>query len=33
MLKSIPRRPEMVDPYDPDAVDPFTLVELKNTRK
>jgi hypothetical protein len=32
MLKSIARRPELVDPYDTDAPDPFTLSSSSRTR-
>jgi hypothetical protein len=30
-LKLIAHRPELIDPYDTDAPDPFTIVELRNT--
>lgn len=32
MLKSISRRPELIEPFDTDAQDPFTLAEIKNLR-
>ena len=31
-LKAAARRPELIEPHDVDAPDPFALVELKNTR-
>ena len=32
MLKSVSRRPELIEPFDTDAPDPFTLAEIKNLR-
>jgi splicing factor 3B subunit 2 len=32
VLKSISRRPELIEPHDTDAPDPFTLTELKTAR-
>ena len=32
MLKSLSRRPELIDPFDTDAPDPFILAEIKNMR-
>lgn len=32
MLKSISRRPELIEPFDTDAPDPFMLAEIKNMR-
>ncbi|OHT03746.1 PSP family protein [Tritrichomonas foetus] len=32
MLKSVSRRPELIEPFDTDAPDPFTLAEIKNVR-
>ena len=31
-LKAAARRPELIEPHDVDAPDPFSLVELRNTR-
>ncbi|KAH0795362.1 DUF382-domain-containing protein [Histomonas meleagridis] len=32
MLKGLSRRPELIETFDNDAPDPYTLVEIKNTR-
>lgn len=32
MLKFLSRRPELIDPFDTDAPDPFTLAQIKNIR-
>lgn len=31
-LKAVSRRPELIEPHDTDAPDPYTLAELKNAR-